>query len=177
MQEIMELLLKGFEEAVDKGPLAKEKVVGVKVKLTDAIIHEDPAHRGPAQILPAVKRPIYASMLTAGVRLMEPKQIFLVQAPQEYAGNLITALQGRRGEILEIGQEGELSTVKAKLPVSETFGMSNDLRSASQGRAIWYHEYAGYELVPTSMQTELVTKVRERKGEPKEPPTAKDFMD
>jgi elongation factor 2 len=177
MQEIMELILKAFEEAVEKGPLAKEKVIGMKVLLTDAIIHEDPAHRGPAQILPALKRPIYASMLTAGVRLMEPKQIFLVQSPQEYAGNIITALQGRRGEILEIGQEGELSTVKAKLPVSETFGMSNDLRSASQGRAIWYHEYAGYELVPTSLQPELVSKVRERKGEPKEPPTAKDFMD
>ncbi len=177
MNEIMELLLKGFEEAVDKGPLAKEKVVGVKIKLEDAIIHEDPAHRGPAQILPAIKRPIYAGLLTAGVKLMEPKQIFLVQAPQEYAGNIITALQGRRGEIVDIGQEGELSTVKAKLPVSETFGMSNDLRSASQGRAIWYHEYAGYELVPNSLQPDIVTKVRERKGENKEPPRAQDFMD
>jgi translation elongation factor EF-G len=56
LQEIMELLLKAFEEAVDKGPLAKEKVVGLKVKLHDAIIHEDPAHRGPAQIIPAVRR-------------------------------------------------------------------------------------------------------------------------
>ncbi len=177
LQEIMELLLKAFEEAVDKGPLAKEKVIGLKVKLHDAIIHEDPAHRGPAQIIPAAKRPIYAGMLLAGVRLMEPKQIFLVQAPQEYSGNIITALQGRRGEIVEISQEGDLATVKAKLPVSETFGMSNDLRSASQGRAIWYHEYAGYELVPTGLQDKLVTQVRERKGEPKEPPKPNDFMD
>ena len=177
LQEIMELLLKAFEESIDKGPLAKEKVIGVKVKLHDATIHEDPAHRGPAQIIPAAKRPIYAGMLLAGMKLMEPKQNFLVQAPQEYAGNLISALQGRRGEILEIGQEGDLSTIKAKLPVSETFGMSNDLRSASQGRAIWYHEYAGYEIVPTSLQDKIVTQIRERKGEPKEPPTARDFME
>jgi len=177
LDEIMELLLKGFEEAMDKGPLTKEKLVGLKVKIWDATIHEDPAHRGPAQILPAVKRPMYASMLVAGIRIMEPKQNFLVQAPQEYAGNIITSLQGRRGEIIDISQEGELSTVKAKLPVSETFGMSNDLRSASQGRAIWYHEYAGYELVPTSLQANLVTKIRERKGEKKEAPTPQDFMD
>jgi elongation factor 2 len=177
LQEIMELLLKAFEESIDKGPLAIEKVIGVKVKLHDATIHEDPAHRGPAQIIPAAKRPIYAGMLLAGMKLMEPKQNFLVQAPQEYAGNLISALQGRRGEILEIGQEGDLSTIKAKLPVSETFGMSNDLRSASQGRAIWYHEYAGYEIVPTSLQDKIVTQIRERKGEPKEPPTARDFME
>ena len=50
----MELLLKAFEEVVDKGPLAK-KAIGLKAKLHDAIIHEDPAHRGPAQIIPAAK--------------------------------------------------------------------------------------------------------------------------
>jgi len=177
LDEVMELLLKGFEDAMDKGPMAKEKMTGIKVKIWDATIHEDPAHRGPAQILPAVRRPIYASMLAAGVRLMEPKQNFLVQAPQDYAGNIITSLQGRRGEITEISQEGELATVKAKLPVSETFGMSNDLRSASQGRAIWYHEYAGYELVPTSLQANLVTSIRKRKGEPEAPPKPQDFMD
>ena len=177
LQEIMELLLKGFEEAVDRGPLAKEKMNGIKVKLLDATIHEDPAHRGPAQVLPAIRKPIQAGMLIAGVRLLEPKQTFLVQAPQEYSGELITTLQGRRGEILEIGQEGDLVSIKAKLPVSETFGMSNDLRSASQGRAIWYHEYAGYEIVPTNLQDKLVTQIRERKGEPKEVPRPQDYMD
>jgi elongation factor 2 len=177
LQEVMELILKGFEEAVDRGPLAKEKVNGVKVKLLDATIHEDPVHRGPAQIMPAIRRPIHAGMLLAGIRLLEPKQIFLVQAPQEYSSELISTLQGRRGEILEINQEGDIVSIKAKLPVSETFGMSNDLRSASQGRAIWYHEYAGYELVPTSLQEKIVAQVRERKGEPKEIPKPQDFMD
>ena len=177
MQEVMELLLKGFESAVDQGPLAKEKVTGLKVVLHDATIHEDPVHRGPAQVLPAIRRPIYAGMLIAGTRLLEPKQTFLVQAPQEYSANLITSLQQRRGEIQEINQEGDLTNIKAKLPVSETFGMSNDLRSASQGRAIWYHEYAGYELMPTELQNKTITSIRERKGDPKEPPRAQDFMD
>ena len=177
MQEVMELLIKGFESAIDKGPLAREKVTGIKVILHDATIHEDPVHRGPAQVLPAIRRPIYAGMLMAGTRLLEPKQIFLVQAPQEYATNLITALQGRRGEMQEISQEGDLVSIKAKLPVSETFGMSNDLRSASQGRAIWYHEYAGYEMMPMDLQNKTVVAIRERKGEPKEVPRPQDFMD
>jgi len=147
------------------------------VKIHDALIHEDHVHRGPAQIIPGVRRPLFASMITAGIKLREPKQIFLVQAPHEYSGDIITVLQGRRGEIIEISQEGEITTIRAKLPVSETFGMSDDLRSASQGRAIWYHEYAGYEIVPTSLQEKIVTQIRERKGEPPEPPTARDFME
>jgi elongation factor 2 len=177
LQDVMELLIKGFESAVDNGPLAKEKVTGLKVVLHDATIHEDPVHRGPAQVLPAVRRPIYAGMLVAGTRLLEPKQIFLVQAPQEYSANLITSLQQRRGEMQEISQEGDITTIKAKLPVSETFGMSNDLRSASQGRAIWYHEYAGYEVMPMELQNKTVTAIRERKGENKEVPKPQDFMD
>jgi len=177
LQDIMELLIKGFESAIDNGPLAKEKVTGMKVILHDATIHEDPAHRGPAQVLPAIRRPIYAGMLVAGTRLLEPKQIFLVQAPQEYSANLITSLQQRRGEMQEISQEGDVTTIKAKLPVSETFGMSNDLRSASQGRAIWYHEYAGYEVMPMELQNKTVAAIRERKGENKDVPKPQDYMD
>jgi elongation factor 2 len=128
-------------------------------------------------VLPAIRRPIYAGMILAGTKLLEPKQIFLVQAPQEYSANLISSLQQRRGEMQEINQEGDILIIKAKLPVSETFGMSNDLRSASQGRAIWYHEYAGYEVMPTELQNKTVASIRERKGEPKDPPTAQDFMD
>ncbi|MEM4554917.1 MAG: elongation factor EF-2, partial [Candidatus Anstonellaceae archaeon] len=88
LNEIMELLIQGFEEAMDCGPLAKEKVVGVKVRLQDALIHEDPVHRGPAQIIPATKRPIYAAMLYAGVTLQEPKQKVTILCPHEYMGNV-----------------------------------------------------------------------------------------
>jgi elongation factor 2 len=176
MIDIMELIIKSFEETVENGPLAKEKVMGVKVKIMDATIHEDPAHRGPAQIMPAIRRATHAGMLYAGVRLLEPKQIFLIQVPQEYAGDIINVLQGKRGEIIEISQEGEINTIKIKLPVSETFGLSNILRSASQGRAIWYHEYAGFELLPESLQQKVVEKIRERKGEPKEIPKPEDLI-
>jgi elongation factor 2 len=177
MNEVMELLIQGFEEAVDRGPLAKEKVDGLKVKVMDASIHEDPVHRGPAQIIPAIRRPIYAGMLLAGTVLLEPKQKLLVQVPQDYMSQVINQVQGRRGQILDIQQEEEIATITAKVPVADMFGFSDDIRGATQGRALWYYEHAGFERVPKELQDKIVGQIRERKGDKKEPPTPQDFMD
>ncbi len=177
LQDIRELVVEGFTQAMKAGPLAKEKCVGVKVKLADATIHVDPAHRGPAQILPAIRRPIYASMLQAGCVLMEPKQKLFVSTPSEYMSGVINLIQGRRGQVLDMQQEGEAVNISSKVPVSSMFGFASDIRGASQGRAAWYYEYAGYEKLPNSLLTQIITAIRKRKGEPETPPTAKDFMD
>ncbi|MFH1448655.1 MAG: elongation factor EF-2, partial [Candidatus Micrarchaeota archaeon] len=177
MNEVMELLVQGFEEAVKLGPLAKEKVTGIKVKIIDATIHEDPVHRGPAQVIPAIRRPIYAAMLMAGVTLLEPKQNIFVQSPQEYMSDVINQLQGRRGVVNNIEQDGEIVTIRAKVPVADMFGFANDIRSATQGRAIWYHEYHGYEPLPKELQKKIVREIRTRKGEPPDPPDPRIFMD
>ena len=177
LNEITELMLQGFEEAMDSGPLAKEKVVGVKVRITDATIHEDPVHRGPAQIIPATKRPIYAAMIYAGVTLQEPKQKVTILCPQEYVGNVITLIQGRRGTLIGMEQEGEAATVIVKLPVAEMFGFGNNLRSATQGRGIPYQEYAGYEPLPKDLLLKIVKQIRTRKGDKPDPPTPSDFLD
>ncbi|MFA5382152.1 MAG: elongation factor EF-2 [Candidatus Micrarchaeia archaeon] len=177
LNEIMELIIQGFEEAMSKGPLSHEKVVGVKVRLLDGSIHEDPVHRGPAQILPTVRRPIYACMLSANMILQEPKQNILVQVPHEYSNAVITLMQGKRGQLINMEQEGEISAVTMKVPVAELFGFSNNIRGTTQGKAIWYQEYAGYEQVPKNLQDQIVTSIRKRKGEKPEPPIAKEFMD
>ena len=57
------------------------------------------------------------------------------------------------------------------------FGFSNDIRSATQGRASWYYDYAGYEKLPTDLQAKIITSIRKRKGEPEIMPTARDFLD
>lgn len=175
--EIKETLLEGFKEAMRSGPMAKEQCTGIKVKLWDATIHVDPVHRGPAQIIPAVKRPIYAGMLQAKPALLEPKQKLLVNAPQDYMSSIIHQIQSRRGQILEINQEGMTCTIVSKVPVAEMFGFANEIRSATQGRAVWYQEYLGYEKLPTELQEKIIREVRKRKGENEVPPTAKDFMD
>jgi len=177
LNEVEELLVQGFEEALDQGPLAKEKMSGVKVTLYDAVLHEDNVHRGPAQMLPAIKRPIYAAMLMAGVSLLEPKQKVLINTLQEYAGDVINLTNGRRGQLEGMEQEGENAAITTLLPVAEMFGFSNDLRGVTQGRAIWYQEYAGYSPMPKELVSKIVKQIRERKGEKPEPPTAAFFME
>ncbi|MEM3252975.1 MAG: hypothetical protein QXH69_03270, partial [Candidatus Micrarchaeaceae archaeon] len=178
MNEVMELLIDGFEEAMADGPLAREKCTGVKVLITDATIHEDPVHRGPAQIIPAIRRPIYAGMLISGVELLEPKQKYTINTPQEYMSDIIGMLQSKRGQILEVQQENEQATIIAKMPVAEVIkGFSNTLRSLTKGRAIWYMEYAGYEKLPSDLQEQVVREIRKRKGQPPEPPTPQQFLD
>ncbi len=178
MNEVMELLIDGFEEAVKDGPLAREKCSGVLVGITDATIHEDPVHRGPAQIIPAIRRAIYAALLTSGVSLLEPKQNFTVNIPQDFMSSVISLLQTKRGIVLNVMQENEQVTIIAKLPVAEVIkGFSNELRSITQGRAIWYHEFAGYEKLPQELQAKIVREIRTRKGQPPDPPNPQQFMD
>ena len=178
LDEVMELLIEGFEEAMKDGPLAREKCTGIKVLITDATIHEDPVHRGPAQIIPAMRRPIYAGMLTAGVVLLEPKQKFTINIPQEYLSDVISFLNSKRGQIIDIQQEAEQATLIAKMPVAEVIkGFSNDMRGLTQGRAIWYPEYAGYERLPKELQDKVVREIRKRKGQDPEPPKPQQFMD
>ncbi|VVC03685.1 Elongation factor 2 [Candidatus Bilamarchaeum dharawalense] len=177
LNEVEELMIQGFEEALDQGPMAKEKMSGIKVKLVDATLHEDNIHRGPAQMIPTIKRAIYAAMLTAGVTLLEPKQKVLINTLQDYAGNVITLTNGRRGQLVDMQQEGENTAITTVLPVAEMFGFANELRGATQGRAIWYQEYAGYQPMPKELVAKVVRQIRERKGEKPDPPTAAFFME
>jgi len=177
LNEVQELIVQGFEEAMNKGPLAQEKAAGIKVLLVDALLHEDNVHRGPAQMLPAVKRPIYAAMLKAGIQLLEPKQKMLISVPQDYASSVLNLMNGKRARLISLEQEGDSAIINLVVPVSETFGLSNELRGVSQGRAIWYSEYYGYEPLPKELQDKIIYSIRERKGLPKEPPTAEEFME
>ncbi|MBI5635749.1 elongation factor EF-2 [Candidatus Micrarchaeota archaeon] len=177
LQDIKELVIQGFLDAVENGPLAKEKMVGVKVMLEDATIHVDPAHRGPTQIVPAIRRPIFASIMQAKPIMLEPKQKLVVLAPQTYMSSVINAIQGRRGQVLEVEQEGEGFNLSAKVPVADMFGFASEIRGASQGRASWYTEFAGFEKLPDGLMSTVIQKIRKRKGEPENVPTAKDYMD
>ncbi len=178
MHEVMELLIDGFEEAAKDGPLAREKCNGIMVSIIDATIHEDPVHRGPAQIIPAIRNAIYAGVLMAGVFLLEPKQNFTINIPQEYMSGVITMLQGKRGVVQTINQDREQVSIICKLPVAETIkGFANDLRSETQGRAIWYTEFAGYDKMPTELQNKVVREIRKRKGQPEEPPKPEQFLE
>ncbi len=177
LNETKELLVQGFKEAMDRGPLAQEKVTKVKVKLMDAKLHEDAVHRGPSQTLPAIRRPIYAAMLSAGPVLLEPMQKVFVTVPSEQMGSVTKDLQGRRGQISNMEQDEDNIIISGKAPLAEMFGFAGDIRSATQGKALWSTEYAGYERLPSDLQPKIIRKIRDRKGLKPEPPSARDFME
>jgi len=164
LNETKELIIQAFEEAMREGPLAQEKCTKVIIKLHDAKLHEDAVHRGPSQVIPAVKRAILAAMLYADAQLMEPKQKLFINVPQEYMNAVTKQIQGMRGQILNMEQDEDHLTIVSKVPVSKTFGFAAEIRSATQGRAMWSTEYAGYELLPRELQEETIKQIRERKG-------------
>ncbi len=164
LNEVMALIQEGFHEAVDNGPMAKEKVLKIKVKLVDAKLHEDSIHRGPAQVIPAVREAIRGATVEAGAMLLEPKQKVFIHVPNDYMGGAIREVQSRRGQIIEMKQEQDMTIVEAKCPVAELFGFASGIRSATEGRALWATEHAGFEPVPRELQDKLINEIRTRKG-------------
>ena len=164
LHEIKELVIQGFEDAMDSGPVAKEKVTGVMVIIKDATLHEDSIHRGPAQILPVITRTIYACMLSTDPILLEPKQLLSITVPSDYMGAVTKELGSKRTQISEMRTEGDTALIIAKAPVKELIGFSADMRGATQGRAVWTAEYMGYEVLPRELQQIIIAEVRKRKG-------------
>ncbi len=169
LDEIKELLMDGFESTLDDGPIAREKVMGIKVLLKDAKIHEDAVHRGPAQVLPAIRKAVYGAIMLANPTLLEPMQKVFINVPQDYMGAATREIQNRRGQIIDMSQEGDMATVKSKVPVAEMFGFAGDIRSAAEGRCLWSTESAGFERLPNELQKTIIREIRQRKGLSPEP--------
>ena len=176
LREIRDTIIQGFRWALEAGPLAQEPVRGVKVILHDAVVHEDPAHRGPAQIMPATKDAIFASFLSAKPTLLEPILKIDIKVPQEYLSGALNVLTKRRGKIINMEQSGLLMIVKGYIPVSETFDLADAMRSSTMGKAFWSTQFSHWAYVPDSMLVDLIMKIREKKGLPKRIPSVKDFI-
>jgi elongation factor 2 len=177
VDEIMDHIKSGFREAVFTSVLAKEPAYGLKVNLEDVTVHDDPAHRGPAQILPMTWRPIWCTFLLSDPKLLEPLISFECKVPNEFVSNVIAIVQKRRGKILDMINEEEMIVVKAEMPVSESFGLADELRSSTQGRAFWATQFSRWSPVPEQMQAEIIKQIRERRGLSPTPPKAQEFFE
>lgn len=162
--EVIELIMDSFEEIMTAGPLAKEPSIKMKVRLMDMKLHEDAIHRGPAQVYPAVRDGIRGAIRLAKPVLFEPLQIMLLEAPQEYMGELSKLISNKRGQLLEMNQEGALVVAKAKMPVGELFGWSSELRSATGGRGQSSLVDQMFEKLPDELQDKIINQLKERKG-------------
>ena len=176
LRETMELIQEGFEEVMLKGPLAKEKCRGIKVKLMDVKLHEDSIHRGPAQVIPAVRSAIFGAILLAEATFLEPVQGVFISIPQNLLGNVTREIQGRRGQIVDMKTEGDMVSLQCEAPVAEMLGFAGDIRSATEGRALWSTEFAGFKPIPQNLFGMKVMEVRERKGMKQEMPKASSFV-
>lgn len=176
MREIKDTVIQAFRLNVAEGPLAREPIRGLLVKIVDANVHEDPAHRGPAQIMPAMRDAMFQGFLSANPILLEPIMKLDMKVPQDFLGNVTRIIAGKRGKIISLEQTDQTMHLVAEIPVAETFDLSDQLRSATAGKAFWGTEFARWSPVPTSMVAETIRKIRERKGLPPEPPKPEDFM-
>ncbi|WP_318567493.1 elongation factor EF-2 [Salinigranum marinum] len=176
LNETMELVIEGMEEALEDGPLAGEPVQGALLRLHDARLHEDTIHRGPAQVIPAVREAVHRSLIDGEIRLLEPIQDVRIDVPSEYMGSASGEIQGRRGRVDDMYQEGDLMVIEGIAPVEEMIGFSSDIRSATEGRASWNTENAGFRVLADNLQTEKITEIRERKGMKLELPPSVDYI-
>ncbi|MCK5629070.1 MAG: elongation factor EF-2 [Nanoarchaeota archaeon] len=162
--EVLEMILDTFEDVMNKGPLAREPTQKVLVRLMDMTLHEDAIHRGPAQTYPAVREGIRGAMMEAGPMLLEPLQILQIEAPSEYMGEISKLISNKRGQLLDMQQEGATVVVKAKMPVGEMFGWSSDLRSATGGRGNSSLVDQVFEKLPEDLQQKIRKQIISRKG-------------
>jgi elongation factor 2 len=136
----------------------------MKVTMTDCKLHEDAIHRGPAQIYPAVREGLRAAIMNAGPVIFEPLQILHLEAPAEYMGEISKLVANKRGQLLDMNQEGALVIVNAKMPVAEMFGWSSDLRSATGGRGNSSLVDQMFEKLPGELQEKIIAQIKQRKG-------------
>jgi len=162
--EVMEMVIDAFKDVMTYGPIAREPCTKVAVYLMDIKLHEDAIHRGPAQVLPPVRDSIRGSMLQAVPSIFEPIQILQIEALVDYMGDISKLIQNRRGQLLDMQQEENHLTVKAKMPVGEMFGLTSDLRSATEGRGHFYVVDQLFEKMPTELQGKISEQIRQRKG-------------
>ncbi len=162
--EVIDMVMDGFEQVIDAGVLSREPCMKLKISLVDIKLHEDAIHRGPAQVYPAMRDAIRMSINSATPVLFEPVQTLLVEGPLAFMGELTKLFQSKRGQILNIEQGAGFFSMKVKLPVAEMIGLSNDLRSASEGRGNFSMIDQTFERVPPNIQPEVIKKIRDRKG-------------
>ena len=177
IQESMDSIKSGFDDVIHSGPIAHESVRGVKFVLHHFVPHEDPAHRGLAQLMPATRRAMLGSMLIADPVLLEPILGMEVKCPQEQIGTVAGILSGKRGKLLNVEQKGVISIIQGEIPASETFDLSEIMRGGTAGKAMWSTYFKTWQPVPQSIFRNLVGEIRKRKGLNPEPPKPDEFID
>ncbi|CDW85404.1 elongation factor 2 [Stylonychia lemnae] len=185
LNEIKDSCEAAFQWATKEAVMTEENMRGIRFNIMDVALHADAIHRGGGQIIPTARRVYYAAQLTAEPRFVEPIFLCEIQAPDDAMGGIYQTLTQRRGIV--IGEEPVSGTpliiVKAYLPVAESFGFTQHLRSMTSGRAFPQCVFDHWETIatdptePTSKSGVLVETIRKRKGLKPGIPGLDNFLD
>jgi U5 small nuclear ribonucleoprotein component len=147
---VKDSIVQGFQWGTREGPLCDEPIRNVKFKILDAVIANEPIHRGGGQIIPTARRVAYSAFLMATPRLMEPYCYVEVQAPADCVSSVYTVLARRRGHVTQDAPVpgSPLYTIKAFLPAIDSFGFETDLRTHTQGQAFCLSVFHHWQIVP-----------------------------
>lgn len=148
----------GIRAAMDTGVLAGYPVVGVKATLLDGAYHDVDSSEMAFKI--AGTMAMREASKKAGAVLLEPVMEVEVRTPEEYMGDVIGDLNSRRGAIQSMDEQHGVRVVRALVPLSEMFGYVGDLRSKTQGRAVYSMQFNSYAEVPKAVAEEIIGKSR-----------------
>jgi len=150
LNTVKDSIIQGFQWGTREGPLCEEQIRNVRFKILDAKIADEPLHRSGGQIIPTARRVAYSAFLLATPRLMEPIYLVEVTAPADCVSAVYNVLARRRGHGLESPPKPgtPIYTVKAFIPLIESFGFETDLRTHTQGQAFCLSVFDHWEVVP-----------------------------
>ncbi|RPI76825.1 MAG: elongation factor G, partial [Planctomycetaceae bacterium] len=154
---------KGFQRALDKGPLCECEVVRVKAVLEDGSYHDVDSSEMAFNICGF--NCMRETLKKAGMVLLEPIMNLEVEAPTEYQGSISGHLSSKRGLITSSETMAGMVVMRAEVPLASMFDYANELRSMTQGKGGFTMEFNRYKQVPKSIQEEIVVRRREEKQE------------
>ena len=147
---------KGIQEAPESGVIAGYPVQDIKVTLVDGSYHEVDSSEAAFKI--AGSMAIKNALQQSDPVLLEPVEEVTVETPEQYMGDVMGNLSGRRGKIEGMEDRANTKLIRAKVPLGEMFGYATDLRSQTQGRASYTMQFSSYEPVPKNIKDEIVAK-------------------
>ncbi|KAG7532121.1 hypothetical protein FFLO_03809 [Filobasidium floriforme] len=185
LNEIKDSCVAGFQWASKEGACAEENLRGVRFNIMDVTLHSDSIHRGTGQIMPTTRRVMLASQLLSTPGLQEPMFLVEIQVPESAQGGVYSCLNVRRGHVFHSEQRvgTPMYTMRAYLPVSESFGFNADLRQATGGQAFPQSVFDHWSLMngtpieKDSKLQALTVSIRTRKGLKPEVPTYDQYYD
>ena len=156
-KEYIPSVKKGMEEAIKNGVLAGYPLEDIRVELVYGSYHDVDSSEMAFKI--AGSMAIQEACKKASPVLMEPVMKVEVIVPEEYLGDVMGDINSRRGKVEGMGQRKEAQVINAVVPLSRMFGYVTDLRSLTQGRAVFHMEFSNYQRVPSKIEAQIIEQI------------------